>query len=87
MNENVLYTSHAVSCAYHVSENAISELVAWGVIKPLESRLGKWLFTQKDFERIGHTIRVRKNLCINTPGAALALKFIEEINFLRKKKI
>lgn len=86
MNENVLYTTNAICHSYHLSEDTINEMVSWGVAEPLGYRPEKWLFTHKDYERIGRAIRFRDDLHINTPAAALALKLIEEIQALRNKE-
>ena len=86
MNENVLYTTSAICHSYHLNEDAIYEMVLWGIAEPLGYKPEKWLFTYKDYERIGRAIRFRNDLNINTPGAALALKLIEEIQVLRSKE-
>lgn len=86
MNENVLYMKSAICHSYHLSEDAINEMVSWGVAEPLGHKPEKWLFTHKDYERIGRAIRFRDDLNINTPGAALALKLVEEIQVLRNKE-
>lgn len=86
MNENVLYTKSAICHSYQLSEDAINEMVSWGVAEPLGYKPEKWLFTHKDYERIGRAIRFRDDLNINTAGAALALKLIEEIQVLRNKE-
>ena len=85
-NENVLYTTNSVCYSYHLSEEAINEMVSWGIAKPYGEKPEKWLFTHKDYERIGRAIRFKQNLGINTPGAALALKLIEEIQVLQNKE-
>ena len=84
-NENIVYTTQAICHGHKLNQDSINEMVSWGIADPLGSKPGKWLFTQKDSDRIGRALRFRKELDINIPGAALALQLLEEINTLRNK--
>ena len=61
-------------------------MVSWGIAEPSGNKPEKWLFSHKDFERIGRASRFNKELEINIPGAALALQLLEDIQNLRNKE-
>lgn len=86
VNENIIYTTHAIRHTHKLSQETINEMVSWGIAEPSGCNPEKWLFTQKDYERIERALRFRKELNINIPGAALALQLIEEIQNLRNKE-
>lgn len=86
LNDNVFYTTNAVCYSYKLKPDTISEMVAWGIAEPSGNKPEKWLFTHEDFERIGCASRFKDELEINTPGAALALQLIEDIQNLRNKE-
>ena len=86
VNENIIYTTHAICHSHKLNQEIINEMVSWGIAKPFGDTPNKWLFTQKDYERIGRASRFRKEFNINIPGAALALQLQEEIQNLRDKE-
>lgn len=86
LNENVFYTTRAVCKTYKLNQSVVDEMVSWGVAEPSGSKPEKWLFSQKDFERIGQASRFNKELEINIPGTALAIQLLEEINNLRNQE-
>ena len=86
VNENVIYTTYAICHSHNLSQESINEMVSWGIAEPSGNNPEKWLFTQKDYERIGCALRFRNELGINIPGAALALQLLEDIQDLRNKE-
>ena len=86
MSDNILYTTHAICRSHELNQDTINEMVSWGIAEPSGTKPEKWLFTHRDFERIGRASRFRKELDINIPGAALALQLLEEIQNLRDKE-
>ena len=86
MNENIIYTTHAIINSHELSQETINEMVSWGIAEPSGNKPEKWMFTQKDYDRIGRALRFKTELDINIPGAALALQLIEEIQILRDKE-
>ncbi len=86
MNENIVYTTHAICHTYQLNQEVINEMVSWGIAEPFGENPEKWLFTQNDYERIGRASRFRKELNINIPGTALALQLLEEIQKLRDEE-
>lgn len=83
MNENVLYTMHAVCVSHRLTEDVIAEMVSWGIAAPAGNKPEKWLFSQLDYDRIGCATRFREELEINIPGAALALELLDELDKIR----
>jgi len=83
---NVFYTTKAVCTRFQLNEDAISEMISWGIAAPVGNKPGKWAFTEEDCERIGCASRFNKDLEINIPGTALALQLLEEIQNLRNKE-
>ncbi len=86
LNDNIFYTNYAVCCFYDLNQVTVNEMVSWGIAEPSGSKPEKWLFTHKDFERIGRALRFRNDLEINIPGAALALQLLEDIQNLRSQE-
>ena len=86
VNDNIFYTTNAICHSHELNQDSINEMVAWGIAEPSGDKPEKWLFTHKDFVRIGRASRFRKELDINIPGAALALQLLEEIQNLRDKE-
>ena len=86
VNENIIYTTYAICHSHKLSQESINEMVSWGIAEPSGNKPEKWLFTQKDYERIGCALRFRKELDINIPGAALALQLLEDIQDLRNQE-
>lgn len=86
LNDNVFYTTKAVCKSYKLNQNTVGEMVSWGIAEPSGNKPEKWLFSHKDFERIGCASRFNKELEINIPGAALALQLLEDIQNLRNKE-
>lgn len=85
-NDNILYTTNAVCHSYKLNQDAVGEMVYWGIATPAGNSPKKWLFTHNDFERIGRASRFRSELEINIPGAALALQLLEDIKNLSSKE-
>lgn len=86
LNDNVFYTTKAVCKSYKLNQSTVGEMVSWGIAEPSGNKPEKWLFSHKDFERIGRASRFNKELEINIPGAALALQLLEDIQNLRNKE-
>ncbi len=86
LNNNVFYTTKAVCKSYKLNQETVDEMVSWGIAEPSGNKPERWLFSHKDFERIGRASRFYKELEINIPGAALALQLLEDIHNLRNKE-
>lgn len=71
--------------ACELSEQEIFELVEEGVIDPMGSEPARWRFHAVSLRRIRISRNLQKELGVNTPGAALALDLLEELEELRAR--
>ena len=85
MNKNVFYTTKAICTSHNLTDDAIEEMVYWGIAEPVGRVPGRWLFSQADYVRIGCATRLKRELDINIPGAALALDLLEELDKIRRE--
>ena len=71
--------------ACSITHTHIEEWVAEGVIQPQGSSQSEWRFTGHALRRAKIASRLVRDLEVNTPGVALALDLLEEIEALRKQ--
>jgi len=71
--------------ACELSEQEIVELVEEGVIDPTGSLPSSWRFHAVSLRRIRITRNLKRELGVNTSGAALALDLLEELEELRAR--
>ena len=63
----------------------LSELVEHAVIEPIAATGPNWKFASLSFVRVAKAKRLRHDLNLNTPGVALALDLLDEIEELRSR--
>ena len=68
-----------------LTEEQIVELVAHGVIEPRGREPAHWRFEGISLRRVQLTQTLQRDLGVNTPGAALALDLLEELQRLRAR--
>jgi len=85
LDEDVEMTLAQLCQACELSEEEIIELVEQGIIDPLGPEPAEWRFVSVSLRRVRITRNLRRDLGVNTPGAALALELIEEIEELRTR--
>jgi chaperone modulatory protein CbpM len=68
-----------------LTEEQIVELVAHGVIEPEGREPARWRFQGVSLRRVQLTQTLRRDLGVNTPGAALAIDLLEELQELRAR--
>ncbi len=58
-----------------------------GIVEPIESRItiSRWQFRGESVLRIQTAIRLKRDLGVNTAGAALALELLDEVKALRQQ--
>ncbi|MEE9345262.1 MAG: chaperone modulator CbpM [Methylococcales bacterium] len=58
-----------------------------GIVEPIESRItiSHWQFRGESVLRIQTAIRLKRDLGVNTAGAALALELLDEVKALRQQ--
>ncbi len=71
--------------ACHVHADYVIELVEEGVIDPSGLEKSHWCFNGISIQRVRKAKHLQRDLGINTPGIALALELIDEIEQLRSK--
>ncbi len=85
LDEDVEMTLAQLCRACELSEAQIIELVEQGVIDPLGPEPAEWRFVSVSLRRVRITRNLQRDLGVNTPGAALALELLEEIEELRAR--
>lgn len=75
----------SLASACQVPAERVLELVAQGVIEPVGGGSQQWLFQSVSIRRVRCAERLRKDLGVNTAGAALALDLLDEIRQLRAR--
>lgn len=63
----------------------ITELVEEGVLEPVEIHASQWVFSGTSIRRVRMAARLQRDLHVNTPGIALALDLMEELEHLRRR--
>lgn len=63
----------------------ITEMVSEGVLEPEGRSEAEWRFTAVSVGRIATARRLERDLDLNTPGVALALELLDEIEGLRAR--
>jgi len=67
-----------------VQTSLILELVEEGVLEPMDIQAGHWSFSGTSIRRVQIAVRLQRDLKLNTPGIALALDLLEELEDLRR---
>lgn len=70
--------------AVNAEEDRVKEWVDEGILTPSGKEREQWKFSGEALSRAKQAMRLSRDLEINTPGVALALDLIEELNKLRK---
>jgi chaperone modulatory protein CbpM len=60
-------------------------MVEHGVIDPVGGEPAEWRFVGVSLRRVRITRNLQRDLGVNTPGAALALELLEELEELRAR--
>jgi len=86
VDQSELCTISDICIACHVEEGWVSQLVAHGVIAPIEGQAKPGLrFSSLSIVRVAKAARLTRDLDLNPPGVALALDLLEEIEELRAR--
>ena len=68
-----------------LTREEVVDLVDEGIIDPLGRKPAVWRFQAVCLRRVRVTLTLRQELGVNTPGAALALDLLEELDELRAR--
>ncbi len=85
VEEQLHLTITEICQACSITHTHIEEWVAEGVLQPQGTSQSEWRFTGQSLRRAKIASRLVRDLDVNTPGVALALDLLEEIEALRKQ--
>ena len=81
-----VWTIEEICVACQVEQGWVAGLVSHGVIEPLEGgKLGVARYAAASVMRVAKAKRLERDLSLNTPGVALVLDLLDEIERLRAK--
>lgn len=70
-------------CSLHAE--IIIEMVAYGIITPIEPAQQRWQFSAAALLRLHRAQRLQRDLELNLPGLALSLELLDEVETLRSE--
>ena len=68
-----------------VQQSLIIELVDEGALEPMDFNAQQWSFSGTSLRRVQVAVRLQRDLEVNTPGVALILDLMEELEELRRR--
>ncbi len=86
LDESVEFTLAELCAACSVSEEAVLEIVAEGIVEPLGDERSQWRFSGVAVARVHRVICLQQDFGVNLAGAALALDLLEELERLRRTR-
>ena len=78
-------TLEDICVACRVEADWVAELVEHGALDPTGQSPSEWRFTQISVVHVAKAKRLERDLGLNTPGVALALNLIDQIEELRRR--
>lgn len=85
LEEEVVLSLDELCHASRLSVERVVELVHEGVIEPSGGNPESWSFRGMDLQRTRCARRLQEDLGVNTPGIALALDLLDELEVLRTR--
>ena len=82
---DTLCTLEEICLACHVDADWVAGLVDHAVIEPAGAAMSDWHFTSLAIVRVARAKRLERDLSLNTPGIALVLELLDEIEALRSR--
>lgn len=83
LDESVRVTLSQACRICGVEESWLVELVTEGVVEPGQHESGHWHFDAAALRRMRVAARLRRDLGVNSAGAALAIELMDELDRLR----
>ncbi|AZS49468.1 chaperone modulatory protein CbpM [Entomomonas moraniae] len=65
-----------------ISEHCLTEIVAYGIVKPEGESVTDWVFTDQDVALIKKAVRLQRDLELDWLATALAVSLLEQIDHL-----
>lgn len=84
LDENIEVSLKELCRMCQVGPETVLEMIEEGIIQPRGEVKSNWRFRGYEIHRLQITLRLKQDLRVNTPGAALALDLLEEIERLRR---
>lgn len=84
-DEWVFISTNALSKSLGVSSKLIDEMIELGIVQGKQKSANEIIFSSVEIYRIRKVIRLNRDLGINTPGAALVLDLLDQIDELKRK--
>jgi chaperone modulatory protein CbpM len=84
LDENIEVSFKELCRMFQVGPEIVMEMIDEGIIEPRGEVKGNWRFRGYEIHRLQVTLRLKQDLRVNTPGAALVLDLLEEIERLRR---
>jgi chaperone modulatory protein CbpM len=85
LDESLTLTLTEVCEVCGLEQSVVVEMVAEGVVEPIDAAAGHWEFSGIAVTRLRTAQRLQRDLHVNLAGAALALDLLEEIRALRRR--
>lgn len=85
LDEHLELTLGELCRACRVPADDILELVSEGIIEPRGRQPARWRFQAVCIRRVQRAQRLRHDLGVNAPGAALVLDLLDELDELRER--
>jgi len=85
VEDEVTLTTVELCRATHASESHIELWVAEGVLQPSGESRDEWRFGGRSLARMRVAMRLARDLEVNSPGVALALDLLDEIDRLEAR--
>lgn len=85
LEEEVILTLAEICHASQLPAERVIELVQEGVVEPIGENPESWSFRGVSLCRIRCAQRLEEDLGVNTPGIALALDLLDELQYLRAR--
>lgn len=68
--------------AVHISEQSLSEIVAYGIVKPAGESISDWVFSDQEVALIKKAVRLQRDLELDWLATSLAVSLLEQIDHL-----
>ena len=68
-----------------VTVTVIEEFIDLGIIEPDNKTGGEYKFSTENYLRLRKALRIQRDLAVNSPGVALAMDLLDEVDALRRQ--
>ncbi|MBC8318430.1 MAG: MerR family transcriptional regulator [Desulfobulbaceae bacterium] len=86
LDEDIIVSVKELCRMCKINHEIVIEMIEEGIIAPKRNEKIHWQFQGVEIKRIQIALRLKRDLHINTPGVALVLDLLDEIENLRSQK-